>query len=97
MKLLMPSEILEKSVYVVSKGETVLSVSLKLGVTPAFLIADNDLKCEPSEGQMLVIINRGKTKVLTVDDLVSMTVNEREEIKRKNGCDFLYAGQIVLK
>lgn len=97
MKLLTPIDIFKKTVYFVGKNETILEISEKFKTTPQFIILDNSLKKEPSQGDALVIVLRGESFMLTDDYLKTKSKNEIESLKLKNKVDNLFIGQLIIE
>lgn len=95
-KLLYLSDIFEKSIYVVGKNEHLLSIALKVGVPPHFIIKDNNLFDEPKNGDVLIIKKRGEMRLLSFDDLQKMTEKDKGDLMLKNGVSFLFVGMLVI-
>lgn len=92
---------MEKFFYRVGKGDTVIGLSARFGVPPVAIIADNDLKREISEGDILYIENRAG-KLYNTEPFDTMeSVAERfgvspEDLKDANGVDYLFYGLKII-
>lgn len=85
--ILFSSDNLQTFIYVAG-NETILDISEKFNVPPHFIIKDNRLKGEVSEGDVLIIKKRDGVKKL---DLSNMPCGlEAEKLKQINGVVSLY-------
>lgn len=86
--------------YRVQKKDTLLSVSAKLSVPASVIVADNLLKKEIEEGDIL-FIRKSEGKLYTVkpeDSVLSIAdqfgVSETELLE-KNNIPYVFAGEII--
>ena len=92
---------MEKFFYRVGKGDTVIGLSARFGVPPVAIIADNDLKREISEGDIIFIEKRaGKIYNALPFDTVE-SVAERfdvlpDRVREANGVDYLFYGLKII-
>ncbi len=90
------SNICEEFFYRVRKGDSVLSVSIKLKVPFTLLIADNNLFREIEEGDLLYVKREGQFYTVELGDSfesIACKFNTTvSEIKRKNRVEYLFYG-----
>lgn len=82
------------------EDETLLAVAKKFGVSPAGLIAENNLKRDVSRGDVLAVtVTGGKLyKVMPTDTVESIAGKfgiSPEELRRKNGIDYVFYGLTI--
>lgn len=87
--------------YRVKKEEELLSVSAKFSTPAAIIAADNNLKKEPSEGDILFIRRvEGKFYRVKPEDTVISIAKEfsvkEEEILLKNNIPYVFAGETII-
>lgn len=85
--ILFSSDNLQTFIYVVG-NETILDISEKFNVPPHFIIKDNGLKGEVSEGDVILIKKRDGVKKLDPLDMPKGT--EAEKLMELNGLKSLY-------
>lgn len=90
------SSLCEEFFYRVKKGDSVLSVSLKLKVPFTLLIADNNLFREIEEGDLLYIKREGVFYTAQLGDSFESIAckfnTTAQEIMRKNRVEYLFYG-----
>ncbi len=91
--LLFLNDNLQTFIYVVG-NETLLDIALKVGVPPTLIIYDNNLNKAISEGMCLVIKRRSELKMLTKEELDS--ISDIEYLKKINKCDHIYPYQPII-
>ena len=87
--------------YSVAAGDTLLTVSEKVGLPPAVFVRAAGLKELPKEGTLLVLPSReGELYTVeageTLDSLCKKMQVSREDFVRLNGCAYVYPTQKVL-
>ena len=87
--------------YRVKNEDTLLKISAKFSVPAGVIAADNDLKKEPAEGDILYISQvEGKAYMVKPEDTV-YTIAEKfgvspEEILLKNKIPYVFAGETII-
>ena len=92
---------MENLFYRVKKDENLLSVSAKFSVPAGVIAADNNLKSEPTEGDILFIRRvHGKLYKVKPEDTVFSIAKEfnvsAEEILNKNEIPYVFAGETII-
>lgn len=92
---------MENLFYRVKKDENLLSVSAKFSVPAGIIAADNNLKTEPAEGDILLIrrIDGKLYKIKPEDTLCSIAKDfnvSEETILNKNEIPYVFAGEIII-
>ena len=90
---------MKKFLYRVESGDTVYAVANKLKVPVCTLIKLNNLKKEITAGDLLYIESSDKTyRVKLFDTLLSVAKKfnlTENELKEKNGIEYIYYGQEI--
>ena len=92
---------MENLFYRVKNEDTLLKISAKFSVPAGVIAADNDLKKEPAEGDILYISQvEGKAYMVKPEDTV-YTIAEKfgvspEEILLKNKIPYVFAGETII-
>ncbi len=92
---------MEKFFYRVQAGESVLSLAQKFNLSANRIIADNNLKKEISQGDLLLICKNlnGAYKIKpfeTAESLAQKAGVSPQKILSKNGVDYLFYGLMVV-
>lgn len=92
---------MEKFFYRVGTSDTVIGLSVKFNLPPAKIIADNNLKSEIQEGDVLFIEKTGGTVYTvrpfdTFEDLEKRFGISAESIKETNKIDYLFYGLKII-
>ena len=86
--------------YRVQKKDTLLSISAKLSVPASVIVADNELKKEVEEGDIL-FIRQCEGKLYTVEpEDTARSIAEKfglteSELLEKNKIPYVFAGEII--
>ena len=87
----------ESAYYVVRRGQTIYEIARYFCVAERLLVKENDLKAEPSAGQILKIPKeKGDAYYVTETDDKSLLCGSEENYARKNGTDIIYVGMRVI-
>ena len=87
--------------YRVETGDTVFSISVKLGVSPCSIISQNNLKKEVEAGDLLYIVKDPDCKLYTVQPfdtpelLAERFFTTPERLLEKNAISYLFYGLII--
>ena len=89
----------KKFVYKVARGEGVLDIATKFGISPHRLIKENNLIKEVFFGQLLLIDCTKNSHVVeigtTAADIILKTNKSLPRLLEENGADYLYFGMIL--
>lgn len=97
MKILTPTDILNKTIYYAQKNQTVLDIARIFATTPQFIILDNELKAEPQPQEPLVIKSYGRSIMVTCEYLQNLTPEKYSNLITKNKVDYLFVGQLIVE
>ena len=82
--------------YKVKKGQTLLSLSKELAITPYALVAENGLTEEIFEGQLLQLPPLAHLYTVQAGDTKTLVSGSEENFRKKNGTDVFYPGMRIL-
>lgn len=95
MKLFIPSQIFEKSIYFYDGKSSLTELALKLSTTPQSIVLRNNLREMPPKNYPLIIERFANVKVLDVETLSKLSQEEKTIIMKRNSVDYLFIGQVV--
>lgn len=92
---------MENLFYRVKGGDTLLSVSAKFTIPASVIIADNNLKSEIAEGDILYLRKtEGRVYLVKPSDTISEIAKsfnvKEEEILEKNKIPYVFAGETII-
>ena len=83
-------------IYKVKAGQTLSSLARAIGVTEYLLAAENGLKEELFEGQILILPQSGNLYTVQAGDTKTLLCGGEERYEARNGVDIFYPGMKIL-